>query len=72
MKRTLSFVDHGFLNKEYPTTFLQETYEYNERFRLGFHQFAYLLERLEAVLEHPTQRNKALSPHQQLQIALHW
>lgn len=51
---------------------MQETYEFNERFRLPFQQFVCLLEGLEARLEHPTQRNNALSPHQQLQIALHW
>nr|CAI5845052.1 unnamed protein product [Callosobruchus analis] len=51
---------------------MQETYEYNERFRLSFAQFTFLLEHIEARLEHPTRRNKALTSHQQLEIALHW
>lgn len=51
---------------------LQESYEYNERFRLDLDTFAYVLQKIEPVLEHPTKRNNAVTPHQQLQIALHW
>lgn len=51
---------------------LQNTYGFNERFRLGFPQFAHLLQQIEGRLQHLTGRNHALGPHQQLEIALHW
>lgn len=51
---------------------LQITYEYNERFRINFNQFSFILERIQGVLQHSTRRNYALSPQQQLQVALHW
>lgn len=51
---------------------LEETYEYNERFRLTRGVFNYVLTSIEPLLSHPTARNQALSAKQQLQIALHW
>lgn len=47
-------------------------FEYNERFRLSNEKFVDLLNSIEPFLEHPTRRNKALTPQQQLQIGLHW
>lgn len=47
-------------------------YEFNERFRLRYEKFQWLLGRIENHLNHPTRRNKALSAKQQLEIALHW
>lgn len=55
-----------------PYNHMENSYEFNERFRMTFERFASLLEVLQPYLEHPTQRNHALTPHQQLQIALHW
>ncbi|KAJ8879566.1 hypothetical protein PR048_020174 [Dryococelus australis] len=51
---------------------IQETYDFTIRFRLNFQISSFILERIDAHLEHPTHRNLALIPHQQLQIALHW
>jgi hypothetical protein len=51
---------------------IQETYEFNEKFRLSFENFSVILNTIEPMLHHPTKRNHALSPKEQLQIALHW
>lgn len=50
----------------------ENTYEYNERFRLSFQKFQMVLENIVPFLQHETARNHALTPKQQLQIALHW
>lgn len=52
--------------------YIENTYEYNERFRLSFNQFQNLLENIAPYLQHRTARNYALTPKQQLEIALHW
>lgn len=52
--------------------FMETTYEFNERFRLSFEKFNYVLLSIEQELAHPTRRNNALTPAQQLMVALHW
>lgn len=47
-------------------------YEYNERFRMSSLKVEELLQGIGHLLRHPTKRNKALTPKQQLCIALHW
>jgi hypothetical protein len=47
-------------------------YEFNERFRLRAENIETILNEIGERLQHPTRRNKALAPQQQLLIALHW
>lgn len=51
---------------------IQETYEFNQSFRLSYENFNIVLNAIQPILQHPTNRNHALTPKQQLQIALHW
>lgn len=51
---------------------MEESYEYNERFRLTAQKLEHLLNLLGFHLERPTERNHALPAKLQLQVALHW
>ncbi|XP_050297261.1 putative nuclease HARBI1 [Anthonomus grandis grandis] len=52
--------------------YIEDTYEFNERFRLPSAKFYVILNRIEQQLAHDTRRNYALTPKQQLMVALHW
>lgn len=53
-------------------SFMEETYEFYERFRLTLEKFNFILAHIEHRLVHATGRNSALTPRQQLMTALHW
>jgi hypothetical protein len=47
-------------------------FEFKEKFRLSAEEVEFVLSKIGSRLEHKTQKNKALSPNQQLLTALHW